>query len=83
MINTRKMTLLELFHACNKPLNTATREEASDIFKAARVKERRRDDWLKANPELNIDDWLDTWYPGGHKAYDAVIREGQLKLAGY
>lgn len=65
MLDTRKMSLLELYQHQAKPIY----ELDADGWKAARVLDRRKSEWLKANPEKDSSDWYDTWYPGGHRAF--------------
>jgi len=77
---TNGMSILEVFRAADKPLNTATQQEFADIIKASKVYERRRTEWLVKNPEKTCDDFYDEWYPGGHKAYYEYILREQLKV---
>ena len=79
---TNNMTILEVFRAADKPLNTATFQEFNNIIKASKVYERRRTEWLKKYPEKTVEDFYDEWYPGGHAAYYSYILQGQLKAAG-
>jgi hypothetical protein len=69
MIDTRTMDILELYNLTNKPMW----ELGENGRKAIRVKERREREWLKANPDKTQDDWIDTWYPGGHAAYNKMM----------
>lgn len=74
MIDTRKMTMTELFQATNKPIW----ELGEDGFKAARVLERRRKEWFKTNPSKSYEDWIKMVNPN----YEADHLKF-LKMMGY
>lgn len=76
MIDTRKMTLLELHKISSVPMWKLT----DDSRKAGRVLERRCNEWLKANPEKSYDDWYDLWYPGGSKAWNDELIKAVIGL---
>jgi hypothetical protein len=72
-MNTNNMTLLELYKAADVPLNKVSPEDAKIVFKAARVLERRRNEWFKSNPEKGVEDFYNEWFPGGYKAWEAKM----------